>query len=240
MITRTALQVITDSLKLLGAIAGDEVPIAQEQQDALLRLNELIDSWGTHAQTMIVSRRDVVTLVPGKQTYTVGPGGDLPLVPRPMALTAAAWLLPGPSAPELVVTVLTAQEYLAIPVKTLSAPLVQDVYYAPTMTGGELWVWPVPTTALSLVLYADEVIAQFPDLTTPVSLAPGYAKALRTNLAAELASEFGRPLDPLIDRAAHESLADVKRQNVAMTEIALDPGLPGACAGGAYNILSDT
>jgi hypothetical protein len=239
MLTRTALQLITDSLKLLGAIAGDEVPITQEQQDSLLRLNELIDSWGTHAQTMIAHRRDVVTLVPGQQTYQVGPGGDLPLVPRPMALTAAAWLVPGPPATEVPVAVLTPQEDIAIAVKTLSGAWVQAVTYAPTMTGGTLTVYPVPATALSLVLYADETVAQFPDLTTAVSLAPGYGLALRTNLAVALAPEFGRPLDPLIDRAARESLADVKRQNVSLVELGMDPGLPGG-APGAYNILSDS
>ena len=56
---------------------------------------------------------------------------------------------------------------------------------------------------------------------TPVSLAAGYARALRTNLAVELAPEFGRQVDVLIVQQARESLADVKRANVAIVEIGL-------------------
>ena len=59
---RTGLQVITDALKLLGVVAGHEVPTSAEQADALARLNELIDAWGLQ-QTLLVSRRDVVPLV---------------------------------------------------------------------------------------------------------------------------------------------------------------------------------
>jgi hypothetical protein len=37
--TRTGLEVITDALKLLGVVAGHEVPTSAEQQDAFARLN---------------------------------------------------------------------------------------------------------------------------------------------------------------------------------------------------------
>src|SRR4030095_4128933 len=72
---RTGLQVITDALKLIGVVAGHELPTSAEQQDALSRVNELIDSWGTHAQTMYVPRRVLVPLAVGVQTYSIGEGG---------------------------------------------------------------------------------------------------------------------------------------------------------------------
>lgn len=239
MITRTALQVITDSLKLLGVVAGHEVPTSAEQQDSFARLNEMIDAWGTHAQSMLVSRRDVVTLTSGKQIYTFGAGGDFPTLPRPMGLEHATRVSgTGASAVEVAVPLLTEQEFEAVPVKALTGALVSAVFFSPTMASAELWVWPVPTTTQTLALYWEEPVAQFPDLVTPVSLAPGYAKAIRTNLAAELAPEFGRVLDPLLDRLAHESLADVKRVNLQLYELSLS-GVPGVC-GGSYSILSDS
>jgi hypothetical protein len=235
VLTRTALQLITDSLKLLGAIAGDEVPIAQEQADSLLRLNELIDTWGLHAQTLLVPRRDVVPLVPGTQTYTIAPTGADVTLPTPITLDAVSVLQTG--AIERFLDVTTNQAYIGEPAKSLSGPLPLKVNYNRTHSAGELWVWPVPSVVASLVLYWQQPLTQFPDLTTPVSLAAGYTKALRTNLAMELAAEFGKTPDALIDRAARESLADVKRANLALVEIGIDPALTGGGAG--YNILTD-
>lgn len=228
MITRTALQLITDSLKLLGVVAGHEVPTSAEQQDSFARLNELIDSWGTHEDAMFVRARQVLPLVAGTQTYALTPS------PSPFGLSAAATLH---GTAESFVSVLTDQEYTIIPDKTLAGGQVTAVVFNNSTPLPELWVWPNPTGSQSLVLYFDEPVAQFPDLVTPVTLAPGYAKAIRTNLALELAPEFGRVVDPLVLSLARESLADVKRVNFPMTELSLS-GVPGVCGGG-YDITTD-
>jgi hypothetical protein len=237
MTTRTGLQVITDSLKLIGVVAGHEVPTAAEQQDSFARLNELIDSWGTHAQTLLVARRDVVPLVIGQQTYSVGPGEDIDL-PTPMTIDAVSYVILGSSpAIEVFLDWATDQAYVGQPQKTLSSSPPQAVRYTRTHGPGALWVWPVPTLVQDLVLYWHEPLAQFPDLTTPVDLAPGYARALRFSLAMELTPEFGRPPDPVIAQAAREALADLKRANFQLVEIGIDPALTGG--GARYNILTD-
>ena len=235
MVTRTGLQVITDSLKLLGVVAGHEVPTSAEQQDSFARLNELIDSWGTHAQTLLVARRDLVPLVIGQQTYTIGPGADFDL-PIPVTLDAVSSLVPGTSPTEVFLDLASDQAAVAQPQKALAGASPQTVSYTRTHGPGVLDVWPVPTAVTTLVLYWHEPLAQFPDLVTPVDLAAGYAKALRTNLALELAPEFGRPVDPLVLKLATESLADVKRTNLPWVEIGIDAALTG---GPAYNILTD-
>lgn len=237
MITRTALQLITDSLKLLGVVAGHEVPTSAEQQDSFARLNELVDSWGTHADTLFLARREVVPLVTGQATYTVGPGGDIN-APRPMTLDGAAYVTgTGESAVEVPVALLTGPMYDGLPMKAMTGSVL-GVTLLPTASYAELTVWPVPSADQTLVLYYEEPLAAFPDLITPVSLAPGYAKALRTNLALELAPEFGRVVDPMLDRLAHESLADIKRANWSQQELYLS-GVPGVCGVG-YDIRTDT
>jgi hypothetical protein len=234
--TRTGLEVITDALKLIGVVAGHEVPTSAEQQDAFARLSELIDSWGTHAHTLYVPHRAVLPLVPAQQAYTVGPGGDLDVV-APMGLDAVSWLTRDSVPVEVYLEIGTDVSYIGQPVKTLTGATPQTVRYARGAPLGELWVWPVPTVALDLVLYWREAVRQFPDLVTPVALLPGYAKALRTNLALELAPEFGRPVDPLVLKLATESLADLKRANLPWVEIGIDAALTGGGAG--YDILTD-
>jgi hypothetical protein len=233
--TRTGLEVITDALKLIGVVAGHEVPTSAEQQDALSRLNELIDSWGTHAHTLLVSRRDVVPLLPTVQTYRIGPGLAVDL-PTPLTIDAVASVFASAPETEVFLALGPDQAAIATPQKLLTGSPPQLVNYSRTHGYGELWVSPVPTVAQDLVIYWQQPLAQFPDLVTPVSLAAGYAKALRTNLALELAPEFGRPVDPLVLKLATESLADVKRANLPWVEIGIDAGLTG---GGAYNILTD-
>jgi hypothetical protein len=236
MRTATGLQVLTDALKLIGVVAGHEVPTAAEQQDALARLNDLIDAWGTQPDTMWVARRDVVPLVDGRDMYTIGVGGDFDLGARPLAIDAASYLTTGPPPVEIFLGVPFAQAVIGQPVKTLSGP-PHSVSYAPLVPLAELTVWPVPTVPTDLVLYWREPVGQFPDLVTPVALKEGYARAVRWNLALELAPEFGRPVDALILKTAGESLADVKRANVALVEIGIDPALTG---GGGYSILTDS
>jgi hypothetical protein len=236
--TRTGLQVITDALKLLGVVAGHEVPTSAEQQDAFARLTELIDSWGTHAQTLYVPHRALLPTVAAQQTYTVGDGGDLDVTPAPVTIDAVSYLTTASPPVEVYLEVTSDQAYVGQPVKALTGATPYAVSYTRGAPLGELWVWPVPTATTTLVLYWREPVAQFPDLVTPVDLLPGYAKALRCNLALELAPEFGRPLDPLIVQLARESLADVKRANLPYVEVAIDEALVGD--GGGYSILTDS
>jgi hypothetical protein len=237
VVTRTALQLVTDSLKLIGVVAGHEVPTASEQQDSFARLAELVDSWGTHAQTLLVQRRTLVPLTSGVQTYAWGPG-EVINEPTPMTIDAVSYLVPGSTPTEVFLGLGSDQAYIEQTQKALVGGPPQQVTYSRTHGPGELWVWPVPGAGVTLACYWKEPLQQFPDLVTPVTLAPGYAKAIRTNLAIELAPEFGRVVDPVVERSARESLADIKRANVVLVEVGIDRALTGG--GGSYDILSDT
>src|SRR5215510_971682 len=238
--TRTGLQVLTDALKLLGVVAGHEIPTSAEQQDSFARLNELIDSWGTHRQTLYVLHRALLPTVVAQQTYSVGPGGDLNVTPLPMDLDAVSYLTGTTTPAEVYLELASDLSYIGQPLKPLTGTVPQQVSYQRGAPLGELWVWPVPSATSTLVLYWREAMTQFPDLVTPVQLMPGYAKALRCNLAIELAPEFGRPVDPLVDRLARESLADVKRANFPYTELAIDDALLGEDGGAGYDIRTDS
>jgi hypothetical protein len=147
-----------------------------------------------------------------------------------------SYLVDGTPPTEVFLDLGTDQAILAQPQKDLTGEVPLQVSYTRTHGPGELWVWPVPTVVTNLALYWKEPLAQFPDLVTVVDLAAGYAKALRCNLAIELAPEFGRVADPLVLKMAAESLADVKRANFPMVEVGIDPALTG---GGDYDILTD-
>ncbi len=240
----TGRTLVNDAMLLIGAIASGETGTGAELSDGLRRLNELIDNWSLQALTALVNERHVLTVTANVGTYYLGPtsstGGSWVVNARPDMLTNAGLLL-NSSTPAIEIDrgILTDDEYAALTIKDLTSSLFTAVYYSPTSQDGTVILWPIPTTGDNdLVLYYDSILAQFADLTTQYRLPAGYAKALRYNLAVDLAPEFGRQLDPLIERTAAISLRQVKAANVKMSELGVDPVLSGDQRRG-YNVYSD-
>lgn len=230
MVTTTARQLVTGSLRLIGVLGAGEPATAADADDSLWTLNSLIDSWGTQPQTMYAIGRTVTSCASGAASYTIGdttPASDFPQV-RPIWVDAAAYLDPGASSPsvEIPIPVITEQMYQAQQVKDLENALPSTLYYEPsTPEAGTIILWPILTQTVDIVLYTPTAITQFPDLTTSVKLAPGYERALRYGLAVELIPEYGRPTHPLVERTARQALEDVKRANFKPSDLSVDPGL---------------
>ena len=240
MITTTAQQIIRSALLQIGALSGNESPSAAEGQDGLARLNELIDDWGVQPLTARVQQRVVADLVTGQSTYTIGLTGDFNVV-RPTAIDYCALLLTN-TTPETEVPLspLTEDAYQAISQKALENAQPTSWYFESTIPLAQIVVWPIPDNdTYDLVIYYAELFAQFPSLTASVLLPPSYARALRTNLAVELAPEYGKVVTPDLRLQAGDALGTLKRSNVVMTDLAVDPALTGT-AHGTYNIFSDT
>src|SRR4030095_1951624 len=108
------------------------VPTSDEQQDSLVRLNELIDSWGMHAQTLLVARRDVMALVICQQTYTIGQGANVNL-PTPITIDAVSYIVLGSSpATEVFLEWATDQAYVGQAQKTHSGSRPAARPFTPT------------------------------------------------------------------------------------------------------------
>jgi hypothetical protein len=94
-------------------------------------------------------------------------------------------------------------------------------------------LWPKPSAANKVVLYSMKALTAFATADTAVSLPNGYLRALRYNLAIEMAPEFGREPSALVVTAAQESKEVIKRMNIK-------PGLLAAndlTSRKPYNIL---
>jgi hypothetical protein len=239
-VTTTAQALIRDALLLIGAIDQTQQPNGIEATDAFRRLNEMVDSWSTQRLTMRLVQRATAGLVNGQSTYTIGTGGDFN-IPRPTIVDNCTLSLGNTTpATEIPLSPLTDAAYQGISQKTLESGQPNFWYFEATMPEASIFVWPVPTDeANTLVIYYPEPLAQFATLATSYVLPPGYARALRTNLAVMLAPEYGRVSTPMLLMQANESLGDLKRLNVPMMDLGMDPGLTADRRGG-YNIYSDT
>jgi len=234
----TVRQLLTDTMKDLGAIGVNEVPTSPEMDDALRCLNQLLGSWQTEALMVYSRRQEVFTLPTGQQVYTIGSGGEIDTT-RPIKIDAAYMRDSNDNDLDIYVC-RSFQDYSDIITKNATTTLITAVYYDATFGSdglGKLYVWPVlSSNTYRLVLWMWTSLSEYASIDDDINLPPGYERALRTNLAVELAPRYGRQLSPVLASMAVESKAQLKRVNVDIPTLTFDQGLGGS--GITFNYLT--
>jgi hypothetical protein len=231
--------VITPALKEVGVLAIGETATAEDANDCLTALNQLIDQWAAERLMVYTTTRTTWTITASDGSYTVGSGGDINIAwPRYVDGISYVDTSPDPDH-ETPLSRLTEDAYAAIAAKALTSTLPTDFYYNPTYPLGALSLFPIPTSStLTGVIYHPTAVTSFAALTTSVSLPPGYERMLRKNLATEVAPMFGRQVDQLLMKQAQDSKEVVKRSNKRLMDMSFERGaLIGG--GGSYNIYRD-
>lgn len=228
----TASDLINGSFRLLGILAEGETPSDAQSSDALSALNDMIDSWSNENLMIINSVREVFPLTAGKQTYTIGTSGDFNTT-RPMEIQDCMVQLTGTTPNvELPVQILNQDEYDAIIIKGTTSSIARKIYYDNAFPLGTIWVWPVPQDGTTnLVLVSTKPLTTLASLTTTIGLAPGFNRALRYNLAVELAPEYGVEPSDVVVTIATRSKASIKSRNMKTQVMGLDPALVPKLAG---------
>ena len=234
----TSLTIITDALLDLGVLAADEVPTAGQANQALRRLNNMIDSWNTENLAVYGATQQIVPLVANQQEYTIGPGGDVD-IPRPNDITQAAarqMSLPEAQRIDYPLYILNDAEWQSVPQKKLQSSWPNmAVYFNMTYPLIRAFVYPSPTTGeFALVFWYIGILSNLA-LNTVINLPPGYKRALTANLCIELASSYGVEVPATVQQIAVNSKADIKTQNLQINEMSLDSELRN----GRYNIFTD-
>lgn len=201
---------IRSSLRLIGAIATGETPSAEEASDGLLVLNDLLDNWSTEPLSVWGSSNQTFSLVPGKAVYTIGPTGDFNTT-RPISIDAAYCTFGGVDFPMQVVGQI---QYNGIRLKGMGMPLVERLMYVNEDPLGVITVWPVPTDTVPMTLTMGRVLSGNVALGDTLSGPPGFLKAVRYNLAVEMAPEFGVEASPTVMAIAADAKGDYKRANI--------------------------
>jgi hypothetical protein len=235
----TAYTLITDAFDELGIFQpGESIPDT-DAQFGLRTLNRLIGSWAQQSLTIPAQSREVFDLVANQPSYTIGVGGDFDTVrpPNQSSVTKAALSYPTSPSLETALQLLTDDDYAAIPQKALTSTQPYAVYYAPTFaaTFGTIYPIPIPDNADNdLVLYLQQPITTFANLTTTYAFPAGYDEALMLALARRLAAPYGRQVSEDLKDRADQALMAIKRSNLKLT--AMSNYFSG---GGQYDIYSD-
>lgn len=239
----TGNDLIASSCRLIGVLSSGQTLPSDIATDAKLVLNQMLDSWDADRLTVFNITIAQFALVPNQQVYTYGIGGDFNGA-RPAKLYRASIVsLTNPSQPlELPIPIYTDKDWQeSIPVKNIDTSLPQGVYDDGAFPFRNLSFWPIPTVVVDTRLYGWTALTKFDDLTTDHTYPPGYAEALRYNLAvrliAEMPGNYNAIMVPTTLELARQSLERVKTINLPDIQSNIDPTL--LTKGGYYNYLSD-
>lgn len=241
-LARKALRTINAAPRA-GEVSPEDLNIAFEAA------NDMLDAWAAKRLTIFQVQRKVYPGVTGKGSpsnpYTIGPGGDFDQ-PRPLWIPNAECQVNTTTPPfEFPLNILKDDDWARTSIKALASSLPSDLYYDYRfpVTGidtglGQIYLYPVPNGGqpISIVLYTPLALARFADRDiTDYTFPPGYAEALRYQLAIRLAIELGyeQPQD-LKDMAA-TTFGVIQRPNARIPVLRSDQGMAGMAGGGFYN-----
>jgi len=211
MTTYTAGQQIERALRLLGVLAEGETPSAATSQDALMALNQMIDSWNTERLAVFSTQDQVFTWPSGLISRTLGPSGDF-VGNRPILLDDATYFV-APNGVSYGIKMINQQQYDGIAVKTVTSTYPQVMFTNMSFPDIEMFIYPRPTQDMVWHFISVEELNKPADLSTVLYYPPGYLRAFTYNLAMEFAPEFGVEPSPQVQRIAMTSKRDLKRIN---------------------------
>jgi len=208
---------ICRGVKRAGQGANDS-----ELNEGLYVGNAILDAWRTNRRTAYSTPRLAVPLSSGVQQYTIGPGATIN-IPWPPWLELASIILNGIEIPIEVYH--DAEQWQRVQLKSLGNTIPSTIYYDRAFPVGNLFLWPIPYSGLSLVLYPWQQLAEFGALTDPLNLPPAFRQALLYSIAEELIPRLGFPERADVVRFARRYRAAANTLNTVPPRMSADYGL---------------
>jgi hypothetical protein len=205
----TAADIIGDAFLIAGI--GDQYNALDAASSAVgLRiLNRMMDSWSNESLSVYNINEDTFTMTPGQYVYSTSL-----LTQRPREVD---YVFVRQNNVDYQCDLISADNYSEIAYKITSG-LPDQCYYNSGYPNGTLTFFPSPSTPYEAHIGYKALLETFANLTTAVSLPPGYERALVYNLALELAPAFGTQAPASVAQSAYEAKWAIKRMNYPLTE----------------------
>ena len=231
----TAGDLINGALRLIGMLAEGETPSAGTSADALVAMQQMIDSWNTERLSIFTTQEQVFTWPAGALSRTLGPTGDF-IGNRPIQLDDSTYFIDPTTGISYGIKIINQQQYDGIAVKTVTSSYPQVMWINTNYPNLDLHIYPVPTRSLEWHFISVDPLDQPAALGTSLAFPPGYLRAFRYNLACEIAPEFGVEPSPQVQRIAMSSKRNLKRINNPEDVMALPYSIVGTRQ--RYNIFA--
>jgi hypothetical protein len=232
----TASDIINGSLRLIGQLAEGETPSYETSNDALVAMNQMLDSWSLERLAVYTTQTQSFSWPANQASRTLGPTGTF-VGTRPIQVDDSTYFVDS-SGLSFPVTIINEAQYNAIALKTTTSSYPEVLFVQNTNPDTTLTVYPVPTQALTWKIVSVTPLAQPALLSTTLAFPPGYLRAFRYNLACELAPEFGVEPSARVIRIADVSKRNLKRINNPMDVLSI-PGTLTGVRGSRFNIFTN-
>jgi hypothetical protein len=217
----TARDIITRSMRLIGALGDGEEPTASEGADGLTALNAMLDSWWLKTLAVYYTKSESFTWTAGQASRTMGTAGNFATT-RPASILGASQRMSDVDYP---IEIINRDQYDQIQDKTTQSTLIARIYPEMQASLAYLYAYPVPSDAVTVYIQSVGRLQSFAALATAVDLPPGYERALTYNLAIEVAPEYSVTPPALVARTAAASLRAIKRPNMIIPSVQTEVGL---------------
>lgn len=238
----TGNEIVVQALKKSGIVGQGRAPTATESNDALLDLNDMLAEWNTQ-RWMTWDLVDIAFVSDGRTTfYTVGPGGNFNVTPRPDRLETGCYqrqLVVGGQPIDTSLQVIQAREqYAGIALKSLQS-FGLSVFLDSSYPLGKAYFYPNPNANIYEMHLMMKGVMPVVALATQISIPPHYVAGMKFNLARRLRQAYGKGLkpDPELNRLAMNSLDVIRQSNIQVPELVMPKIL--VAGGPGYNIYSD-
>ena len=220
----TALDLIKGAMQHLSVISIGEEPSAEDAEVGLIALNNLLDSWSNDNLMIYAKTLDTIPLIANQQSVTVGPTGSF-VTTRPVFVDAASYIVFQNVTYMLQKWTLT--DYNSLVDKAVATGIPTGFFPAMNFPDIQITFAPIPSQAMTFMLWSNKQITTVPLVSTVINLPPGYKLALESALAENIASKFQVPIPSSVSLLAARSRRALTRTNSQAALMQMPYGIPG-------------
>lgn len=239
----TAQNIIDRALRALQVLGGTESSKADEASDALIAFNAMLDSWSNEGLISYQLNEYSFPLVIGKSSYTLGPGGDINQI-RFLDITQAYIQDTGFNNYLMDIRTRDWWNFIGNRGPNITSQIPTVLFYDTQYPLSVVNIFPAPLIAYTCFIDGQLNEPNFAQLTTVLSMPPGYERAYVSNLAMELVLlGFETTLNAqqlsMLASVASESKANIKSTNITENVASYDDALVSRSMA-TYNIFRNS
>lgn len=207
----TTLELIASALRIIGVLAEGETPSANMANDALVSFNQMVDSWNTERLSVYCTQTDIFTWPANTISLAYGPTGDI-VSERPIIGVDYSTYYNYQNI-SYMLSFLNQQQYNSLALKTTNSAIPNCIFVNMEFPNIRMFLYPMPNVDLEFHLVYTKPILTGVALSDTISLPPGYLRALRYNLACEIAPEYDIEPSNQVKLIADNAKSTLKRVN---------------------------